>query len=177
MVRSSLYIWTIDPRRTSLHNQVIPLANYARLQILLIFFRSVVFSTPRALLIYFHMQFLNAQISWPHWLQTLLFLTSLIRFGWSSSMILSWRGTGNMHIVNMLTKIWWWMTLVTSWSIKENCAYHRVLLKPSYKNIMIHIVISARHLYIIDDIRVILLDTDDSWHLQIPQGLWYVSSF
>ena len=47
----------------------------------------------------------------------------------------------------MLTTTCLQTTLVTSWCTKENCTYFRVLPRLYYKNIMMYMVILARHIY------------------------------
>ena len=147
MVRSLLCIRTIAPWCTSSHSRIFHLANYTGLKILLTFFPSVVFGTPRDILTSFGIQYLDSLIFWPPLLRTLLCLTSLIRFSSSRSTIISLGGTSIMFAVSMLTKMCWWMTLVTSWCTKENLTYREGLSTPYYKNITMNMVILARHKY------------------------------
>ena len=140
------------PCYTSLHNQISPLMLVTTgLKILLIFFKGVVFSTPRDLLSYIP----DVISQCPDFLTscrlqyTAMFYLPWLDFSSSRIMILSWWGTGIMCIrLAVLTTICWQTTLVAFWCTKVNCnipqSYHK---KQSYKNTMICMVVLARYIH------------------------------
>ena len=109
------------------------------------FFPSVVFSIPWDLLTSFWIQFLTTMIFWPPWPWTLLCPTSLIRFGSSRSIVLSWGGIGIMFMINIQPTMYWKITLVISWCTREYCIYFRVLPRPYYENTTTCMIILARY--------------------------------